>query len=76
MVRAAGDGGGGLDEYLGELAERHSSRDLGIGAELYDYWLDSLLEAVKETDPQNSEQVRTSWERVMMVGINYLLSKY
>jgi hemoglobin-like flavoprotein len=34
------------DEHMRSLAERHSSRDLKIGAELYDNWLDSLLETV------------------------------
>ncbi len=62
--------------YLDGIAERHSSRDLGIGAEHYDYWLDSLLETVKECDPEYSPAVGQAWEAVMMVGIGYLLSKY
>lgn len=61
---------------LNDLAERHSSRQLNIGAELYDLWLDSLLAAVKECDPHYDAQVRDAWERVMMVGIGYLLSRY
>lgn len=62
--------------YLHDLAERHSSRQLNIGSELYDLWLDSLLAAVKEFDPQNSPEIQAAWERVMMVGISYLLSRY
>ena len=76
MVRASHDSAAGHDAYLKGLADRHSSRELAIGAEFYDYWLDSLLLTVKQTDPGYSEQVRESWERVMMIGINYLLSKY
>jgi len=63
-------------QYLRDLAERHSSRQLNIGAELYDLWLDSLLAAVKEFDPKNSPEVQEAWEKVMMVGISYLLSRY
>jgi hemoglobin-like flavoprotein len=63
-------------QYLNDLAERHSSRQLNIGAELYDLWLDSLLAAVKEFDPKNGPEVQEAWEKVMMVGISYLLSRY
>ena len=64
------------DQNLNGLAERHSSHQLNIGAELYDLWLDSLLATVKECDPQYDAPVRDAWERVMMVGIGYLLSRY
>jgi hemoglobin-like flavoprotein len=74
MLAAARDQTAG--SKLNDLAERHSSRHLNIGAELYDLWLDSLLAAVKECDPQYDPQVRDAWERVMMVGIGYLLSRY
>lgn len=76
MVLAVKDEQGGLEERLGALAELHSSRKLGIGAEMYDYWLDSLLAAVKEMDPAYSQSVHDAWERVMMIGIGYLLSRY
>ena len=74
LLAAAENGQAG--QYLDGIAERHSSRDLNIGAEHYDYWLDSLLETVKECDPQYSPEVARAWEAVMMVGIGYLLSKY
>jgi hemoglobin-like flavoprotein len=76
MLAAAKDEAAGPRQDLNELAERHSSRQLNIGAELYDLWLDSLLAAVKECDPQYDGQVRDAWERIMMVGIGYLLSRY
>lgn len=76
MLAAAKDETAGSKQALNDLAERHSSRKLNIGAELYDLWLDSLLAAVQECDPQYDGQVRDAWERVMMVGIGYLLSRY
>jgi len=66
----------GPEQYLRDLAERHSSRQLNIGAELYDLWLDSLLAAVKEFDPVNGPAVQEAWEKVMMLGVSYLLSRY
>jgi hemoglobin-like flavoprotein len=76
MLLAAKDTNGGPGKYLDAYAERHSSRDLNIGAELYDLWLDSLLQAVKEHDPDCSPEVLDAWEQVMMIGISYLLSRY
>jgi hemoglobin-like flavoprotein len=76
MLLAAQDEKTGPEEYLRSLAERHSSRQLNIGSELYDYWLDSLLATVKECDPKYKPEVREAWEKVMMLGIRYLLSRY
>ena len=67
---------GAPERHLNSLAERHSSRDLNVGAELYDLWLDSLLAAAKECDPGFGPEVEKSWEEVMMVGIGFLLSRY
>ena len=76
MLAASRDEPAGPRQDLNDLAERHSSRQLNIGAELYDLWLDSLVAAVQECDPQYDGPVRDAWEEVMMVGIGYLLSRY
>ena len=64
------------ERYLKDLATRHSREQLNVGAELYDLWLDSLLATVGEYDPQFSPEVEDAWEKVMMVGIDFLLSYY
>jgi hemoglobin-like flavoprotein len=64
------------DAYLREVADVHGHAHLGIGAELYDLWLDSLLAAVQEFDPQVSPEVLAAWEAAMQVGIHYFLSRY
>jgi len=76
MLSAAADPRKEPDPPLHHLAERHSSRQLNIGAEYYDLWLDSLLAAVKECDPEYNAQIEAAWEKVMMVGIRYMLSRY
>jgi hemoglobin-like flavoprotein len=76
MLLAARDPKAGPAQHLNGFAERHSSRQLNVGAELYDLWLDSLLAAANESDPDFSLEVQEAWERVMMVGIGYLLSRY
>ena len=64
------------DRHLREVAERHSSAQLAVGAELYDLWLDSLLDTVREVDPAFGPDVEEAWEDVMAVGIRYLVSRY
>jgi hemoglobin-like flavoprotein len=72
MLLAAEDEETGPERYLAPLADQHGARRLDIGAELYDVWLDSLLEAVATCDPEHTPQVRDAWEEVMMVGIRYM----
>ena len=76
ILLAAEDPEKGPERYLGHLAERHSARDLKIGAELYDLWLDSLLQTVKECDPDYDSEVERAWEQMMEIGIDYLLQHY
>ena len=76
MALAAEDEAAGPAKYLASYAEQHGSRGLNIGAEYYDLWLDSLLQTVRETDPECTPEILAAWERVMMVGIGYLLSRY
>jgi len=76
MLLVASDEEKGPEHYLRDLAELHSSRERNIGAEFYDLWLDSLLTTVRECDSQYSPEVEHAWEKVMMIGIRYLLSHY
>ena len=76
MLLAAQDENEGFPAYMEDLATRHSRKDLGIGAELYDYWLDSLIDTVRVCDPHCTPEIEQAWEQVMMVGINHLLSRY
>ena len=76
MLLAAGDGADGPKRHLHELAVSHSRNHLDIGAEYYDYWLDSLLAVMREFDDEWSHEVEDAWEQVMGVGIKYLISHY
>jgi len=49
---------------------------ISISERNYYLWLDSLLAAANESDPDFSLEVQEAWERVMMVGIGHLLSRY
>ena len=76
MLKAARDEKNGPPTWLDPLAERHGARQLRIGAEFYDLWLDNLLKAVRVCDAGWSEEVEEAWEAVMGIGIQYLCSRY
>jgi hemoglobin-like flavoprotein len=76
ILLASEDPENGPARYLDHLAARHSVHDLNIGAELYDIWLDSLLAVVKECDPEFDDSIEESWERIMGIGIDYMLRHY
>jgi hemoglobin-like flavoprotein len=76
ILLASEDPENGPARYLDHLAARHSVHDLNIGAELYDIWLDSLLAVVKECDPEFDDSIEESWERIMGIGIDYMLQHY
>lgn len=64
------------EKHLLRLAELHGAHRLNIGAELYDLWLNSLLETVEQCDPAYGPEVAAAWEAVTAVGIRFLLSHY
>ena len=57
-------------------AKSHSRAELDIRPELYDVWLECLMQAVKEQDPMCDEEIELAWVNVMRPGINYMISNY
>ena len=57
---------------LPRLAARHSRADLDIRPGLYDLWLDCLLQAARNHDPDFSPEVEKAWRDTLTVGIAYL----
>lgn len=62
-------------EFMDHLAERHADGELDIDTELYDLWFRSLLETVREHDPEFDPAIEEAWERVMAPGIEYLVNR-
>jgi len=61
---------------MDRLAARHSRTELDIRPELYDAWLECLLMAVKQFDPEFTPEVEKAWREVLAPGIERLRSKY
>ncbi len=62
--------------HLERLAKLHSRAELDIKPELYDLWLDRMLQTVKEFDPKFDMETETAWRRVLQPGIEFMKSRY
>lgn len=61
---------------MDRLGELHDKNHLDVHAGLYALWLNCLLQAVEELDPQFDPKVETAWRTVMKSGIELLLGRY
>jgi hemoglobin-like flavoprotein len=61
---------------LDRLAERHSRAGLDIRPELYDVWLECLLNAARLHDPPFPPEVEAAWRQALGPGIEHLRSRY
>lgn len=58
------------------LKTSHRLGGLSIEPWMYDKWLDSLLLAVKETDPEFSPELHALWRKAMLPTIEAMRSGY
>jgi hemoglobin-like flavoprotein len=61
---------------LPRLARLHSRTKLDVRPELYDSWLDCLVQAAGQHDPLFSPELEEAWRKTLGVGIAYMRSKY
>ena len=51
----------------------HGKAQMNIPHELYRYWKASFLKAVRDTDPEFSEEIRGAWDVVLQQTIDYIV---
>lgn len=61
---------------LERLAQLHSRRRLDVRPELYELWLDRLIQAVREFDPLFSGETEKAWRNVMRPGVEFMKARY
>lgn len=61
---------------LDRLAEAHSRRGRDIRPELYESWLECLLKAASQYDPEFSPAMEGAWRRALAPGIEHLRAGY
>jgi hemoglobin-like flavoprotein len=76
MIMLATQGNEAASVYLDRVSKQHSKSELNIRPELYDLWLETLIETVGVIDPVFCYQVETAWREVLTFGIEYMRSRY
>ena len=61
-----------VNPALDRIARVHARSGRDIRPELYDLWLDSLIEALSQFDPDFDAEVELSWRLVLAPGISYM----
>jgi hemoglobin-like flavoprotein len=61
---------------LERIAVRHSRADVGVPPDLYPCFVESLVHAVAEHDPEYTPEVAAAWRQVVIPGIEYMTSRY
>ena len=74
MLQADGKPEGAV--HFERIADLHSQRHLDIPPPLYDLWLDCLMQAVREYDPEWMPETESLWRRMMAHGIAFMKARY
>ncbi len=61
---------------MDRIRESHNRHHLNIAPEYYDLWLDSLIKAISEIDPEFTPQLESQWRLVMSRAIEYIRGGY
>ena len=65
-----------INDDIIRIAVMHNKVNLDIRPELYDIWLECLIETAKEFDEEFDKFVELSWRIVMSMGITYMKFRY
>lgn len=65
-----------VHDFMRRVALRHAKGDLDIAPELYDLWLEALVETVRECDPRSNADTEEAWRIVLSPGIAFMKSYY
>lgn len=76
MVAMASVGGDAADLYLEYIARLHDRHHFNIEPDLYDLWLEALIDTVREFDNEFDAEIERAWRSVMSYGIEYMTSRY
>lgn len=76
VMFAMAAGGMQDSDAMSKLAALHSRRDKDIRPELYDLWLDCMLQTVREFDPKFDTALEQAWRAALAPGIAYMIEHY
>lgn len=67
---------GQVSPQLERLAQIHSRAGKNIRADLYENWMNSLIDTVKAFDPEFEASTEQAWRIAFGPGIQYMIASY
>jgi hemoglobin-like flavoprotein len=61
---------------LEELRISHNRKHMNINPKYYPYWIQSLIQAISELDPQYTPELGELWREVVTPGVTFLGDGY
>jgi len=61
---------------LNRIGQSHDKNHMNIDPNLYQFWINSLVKAVKQCDSQFAPDLERSWQKVLRAGVDHITSKY
>ncbi len=60
---------------LDRIGDSHGPKKLNIPASLYQYWIESLMTAIKECDLEFSAELDRSWRKILQTGVDHIIAR-
>lgn len=73
---AFAEGDSASKERLRELGRSHGRRHINVPPEFYPLWVESLMRAFREHDPEFTPELEAQWRTVIAPGIALMVSLY
>lgn len=61
---------------LDKIADSHSKKKLNISPTLYPFWVNSLIQTIREFDSELTPALEAEWRKVLEAGANYIAAGY
>lgn len=61
---------------LKRIRSSHDKNHLAIEPRLYGLWKSSLLQALSETDPEFTPELKTQWDAVLQHSVDFIVAGY
>src|SRR5262249_4654530 len=58
--------------HMERIAKQHGKQDLDVKPEMYDLWMNSLIQAVKEFDRGFNADTEQAWKHMLGQGIEFM----
>lgn len=63
-------------DVLTKIRRSHSRARRDVKPEYYNFWLNSLVDTLRECDPQFTVQLEADWRDMLQVTIDYIVAGY